>query len=64
MAGTTDSANFYSSSTRVSMLYVKTHWDLNHEVNNGETNAYTTYPQSQTSGVKFYNKRFITPKKF
>lgn len=64
VAGTTDSPNFGVPSNTLSMLYIKTHWDLNYELDNGEANLDTTYPWSQVPSVSYLKKRFITPKKF
>lgn len=51
VAGTTNSARFGVPNPSTSMLYVKTHWDLNYEVTTG---GYTSY----------LKRRFVTPKKF
>jgi hypothetical protein len=44
VAGTTNSVNFGVPTNTLSMLYIKTHWDLNYELDAGEANVNTATP--------------------
>jgi hypothetical protein len=62
VAGTTTSPTLGVHTGDRGMLYVKTHWDLNVELNIGETNVGFSPPQAVS--IAYLRKRFITPKKF
>mmetsp|Transcript_34012 Transcript_34012/g.33167 ORF Transcript_34012/g.33167 Transcript_34012/m.33167 type:complete len:398 (-) Transcript_34012:2283-3476(-) len=63
VAGNSNSPTFGVVAGGTSMLYLKTHWDLNYELNVGPTNVgENTGTTAEVPVVDYIKNRFITPK--